>query len=90
MTQPYKHPKTGMFYIRRKVPDALRAALGREFKRSLKTRDPNEAKLRFVAAYADSERAFTAARKLADGVPVIDGALARPIVVGGSWMSSGA
>ncbi|WP_369596691.1 DUF6538 domain-containing protein [Pseudomonas cichorii] len=33
-----------MFYLHRRVPEDLRPALGREYKRSLQTRDANEAK----------------------------------------------
>jgi hypothetical protein len=62
MAQPYKHPTTGSYYIRRKVPAELRHALGHEFKRSLKTRDPAEAKLRFAGEWAKSEAAFALAR----------------------------
>lgn len=40
MAQPIKHKTTGIFQLRRKVPEALRKALGREYKRSLGTRDP--------------------------------------------------
>jgi hypothetical protein len=42
MAQPFAHPQTGIYYLRRKVPDELRQALGREFKRSLKTRERGE------------------------------------------------
>ena len=62
MAQPYRHPSSGKFYIRRKVPADLREALGREFKRSLGTLDPSEAKGRFAAAWSDSEQAFALAR----------------------------
>jgi integrase len=67
MAQPYKHPKSGIYHLRRKVPDALRAALGREHKRSLKTHDPDEAKVRFAEAWIDSERVFALARAQANG-----------------------
>ena len=67
MAQPYKHPKSGIYHLRRKVPDALREALGREYKRSLDTRDPGEAKARFAAAWIDCERAFALAREQATG-----------------------
>lgn len=62
MAQPFKHRVSGIYYLRRKVPDELRAALGREFKRSLKTTDAAEAKARFAAAWSESEQAFAAAR----------------------------
>ena len=62
MAQPYRHPSSGKFYMRRKVPADLREALGREFKRSLGTLDPTEAKGRFAAAWSQSEQAFALAR----------------------------
>ncbi|WP_246228455.1 site-specific integrase [Pseudomonas nitroreducens] len=62
MAQPFKHPTSGVFYLRRRVPDELRSVLGREYKRSLKTRDPSEAKARFAAEYSKSEEAFSIAR----------------------------
>lgn len=62
MAQPFKHPTTGKYYLRRKVPKELRAALGLEFKRSLGTADPSVAKARFAAMWSQSEEAFAAAR----------------------------
>lgn len=62
MAQPFKHPSTGMYYIRRRVPDELRPSLGLEYKRSLKTRDPIEAKARFAAEWSKSEEAFALAQ----------------------------
>jgi hypothetical protein len=45
MARPWKHPKTGIFWLRKRIPDDLRPLLGRrEEKQSLGTRDPNEAK----------------------------------------------
>ncbi len=61
MAQPFKSPG-GVFYIRRKVPDVLRAILGREYKHSLKTRDPNEAKRLFALEWEKSESLFVMAR----------------------------
>ncbi len=71
MAQPFLHPSTGVFYIRRRVPDELRSALGREYKRSLKTRDPSEAKARFAAEWTRSEEAFSHARAQLAGVQVL-------------------
>ncbi|WP_460140475.1 DUF6538 domain-containing protein [Pseudomonas sp. S2_E01] len=68
MAQPFKHPTSGVFYLRRRVPDELRPALGREYKRSLSTRDPNEAKARFASEWSKSEEAFSAARARLSGV----------------------
>jgi len=67
MAQPFRHPDSGIFYMRRKVPAELLAALGREFKRSLKTMDPAVAKARFAAAWSESEQAFARARAELDG-----------------------
>jgi integrase len=67
MAQPFRHPESGIYQLRRKVPAALRDALGHEFKRSLKTRDVSEAKARFAAAWQESEQAFALARAQAKG-----------------------
>jgi hypothetical protein len=56
MARPWKHPKTGLYWLRKRVPDALRGKLGRrEIRRSLGTRDPAEAKLRHAQALAALE-----------------------------------
>lgn len=57
MPQPYKHPKTGVYWYRKVVPKPLRATIGkREIKRSLKTKDPTEAKRVHVEVAAEVER----------------------------------
>jgi len=71
MAQPFKHPTSGIYYIRRKVPDELRAALGREYKRSLNTREAGLAKSRFAAAWSVSEQAFALARAQGNGDDVL-------------------
>lgn len=41
MSRPWKHPKTGIYWLRRGVPDDLRPIIGkREIKLSLKTKTP--------------------------------------------------
>jgi hypothetical protein len=46
MSRPVKHPKTGIYYFRKAVPEDLRALVGkREEKISLGTKNPAEAKL---------------------------------------------
>jgi integrase len=51
MARPWKHPTTGIYWLRKRVPDDLRTAIGkREEKLSLKTRDPAEAKRLHAAA----------------------------------------
>ena len=54
MARPTKHPKTGVYQFRRAVPNDLRALVGkREEKRSLGTKDPEEAKRRFAEVLAE-------------------------------------
>jgi hypothetical protein len=56
MSRPWKHPKTGVYWLRKRIPDDLRPILGkREEKRSLKTRDPTEAKRRHLEALTQLE-----------------------------------
>jgi integrase len=48
MPQPWKHPKTGVYYFRKVVPKRLRPLVGRwEIKVSLNTKSLREAKLRY-------------------------------------------
>ena len=56
MSSPWKHPKTGMYWIRRRVPAHLVELVGRsEEKQSLRTKDPAEAKRAFSMAMATIE-----------------------------------
>jgi len=56
MTRPTKHPKTGIYQFRRAIPDDLQSIIGkREEKRSLGTKDPEEAKRRFATVLAEIE-----------------------------------
>jgi hypothetical protein len=58
MSRPWKHPKTGMYWFRRAVPEALRAIVGKtEVRRTLQTKDPRTAALRHpqVAAKVAAE-----------------------------------
>lgn len=56
MARPWKHPKTGIYWLRKRVPDELRTLLGKtEEKQSLGTRDPAEAKIKQLEALAAVE-----------------------------------
>lgn len=56
MSRPWKHPKTGIYQLRKAVPEDLRKLVGkREEKQSLDTRDPLVAKQRFAKALAELE-----------------------------------
>ena len=53
MSRPFKHPKTGVYYFRRVVPEDLRGVVGkREVRISLKTKNPREAALGHVEVAA--------------------------------------
>jgi hypothetical protein len=57
MARPWKHPKTGIYWLRKRVPEDLRIQLGKgEEKLTLKTRDPLEAKRRHATALAVLEQ----------------------------------
>ncbi len=63
MPQPWKHPKSAVYYFRKVVPGPLRVALGRtEYRISLGTKDLPEAKRRYpaVATKVDAELAQAA------------------------------
>ena len=56
MSRPSRHPKTGIFQFRKRVPDALRLLIGKlEEKVSLGTRDPAEAKILHASMLAQVE-----------------------------------
>jgi integrase len=56
MTQPVKHPKTGIYQFRKRVPKHLIRILGkREEKVTLATRDPAEAKVAHARVSAEVE-----------------------------------
>lgn len=63
IAQPWRHPVSGVYYIRRFVPQALRPIIGRvEIRRSLGTTDFRQAKALFADAYAATERLINEAR----------------------------
>jgi hypothetical protein len=57
MARPWQHPRTGIFWLRKRVPaDLVPIVNRREEKRTLGTRDPAEAKKRHAEALAELER----------------------------------
>jgi transposase InsO family protein len=63
MTRPTKHPKTGVYQIRRRVPKPLQGIIGKaERVISLGTKDPEEAKRKAPAANRKIDEEFAAAR----------------------------
>ncbi|WP_168204631.1 MULTISPECIES: DUF6538 domain-containing protein [unclassified Tardiphaga] len=62
-SRPWKHPKTGIYWLRKRVPDGLLKLVGkREELRTLGTRDPAEAKVRHAAALAEIEARWATLR----------------------------
>lgn len=56
MSRPWKHPRTGVYWLRKRVPDDLRPIVAkREILRSLRTKNPAEAKLRHAEALVELE-----------------------------------
>src|SRR5262249_9166316 len=63
MTRPFKHPKTGTYWVRKVVPEGLRTIVGRrELKATLGTKDPRDAKVKAAAVIDRFEAIITAAR----------------------------
>jgi len=56
---PRRHPDSGIYWFRKRVPDRLKAKVGKsEIKFSLRTRDPAIARLRNLKAAVEIERAW--------------------------------
>ena len=71
MPRPFKHPKTGIYYFRQKVPADLRAKLGdRIISRSLRTKDPEQAKLRNAEEVRKQAMSWEAHRKGPSPLPL--------------------
>ncbi|MGM4953366.1 DUF6538 domain-containing protein [Bradyrhizobium barranii] len=50
---PKRNPQSGVFFLRKRVPDRLRNAVGkREIKISLRTRDPDVARIRHLECHS--------------------------------------
>ena len=64
MAEPWRHPDTGTYYLRRQIPKPLREESGGRqlWKRSLETKDAGVARRAFAAANAELEARFEAAR----------------------------
>jgi len=63
MASPHKHPRTGVYYFRRAVPEDLRPIVGkREELRSLRTKDPAVARQRHADVAVEVERYWQALR----------------------------
>ena len=67
MSRPIRHSHTGVYYYRKAVPDDLRAVVGkREWKQSLATKDPAEARRKHAAVAARVEAEISELRRRND------------------------
>jgi hypothetical protein len=64
MTRPWKHPKTSVYWLRKRVPEDLLEALGKtEVKKSLRTKNPAEAKALLIKALSELETQWANLRR---------------------------
>ena len=64
MSRPWKHPKTGVYWFRKAVPEAMRGLVGKvELRRTLRTKNPREAALRFTEVAANVAAEWEALRR---------------------------
>ena len=65
MATPWRHPQTGTYYLRRQIPAPLRDEFGGRqlWKRSLETKDPDDARRMFATINAELETLFAQARE---------------------------
>ena len=68
MPTPWEHPDSGIYYHRVRVPVYAQEAIGTKLlKRSLRTREPSEAKLRFAEAHSQYLRKLNYIRRQKEG-----------------------
>jgi integrase len=71
MPTPVKDKKSGIYYIRVRIPADLVSTIGRhEISKSLRTREPSEAKERFSAEYAALQQRWAALRAKPEPIPL--------------------
>ena len=71
MARPYKHPRTGVYYFRQRVPTDLRRILGDKIvSRSLHTKDRDAAKLRNVEEVRKQAIIWEGHRKKPEPIPL--------------------
>ena len=64
MGTPWENPETGVYMLRKQVPKDLQKIVGKKTRKiSLRTRDPKEAKLRYVKVSADLDKQWANLRR---------------------------
>lgn len=70
MARPFRHPRTGVYYFRQRVPTDLRGLLGDKIvSRSLRTKDGEQAKLRNAAEVQKQAMIWERHRKQPEPLP---------------------
>lgn len=88
MSNPWKDPRTGIYYIRRGVPANIQSQLGcTEYKRSLKTKNPTEAKALFPFELAKCQKMFDQAKANVANPPLIELSKDRIEQLANAWLS---
>jgi hypothetical protein len=84
MTRPYKHPRTGVYYFRQHTPADLRKLLGNKIvSRSLRTKDPAEAKMRHPVIAQEQAIIWERHRKQPEPLPH-----QQIVALSGKWCSA--
>lgn len=66
LARPWRHPKTGTYWFRRRVPKELRSLVGRsEERRSLRTKEPELARTRYLQAAVEIDERWGLLRRSA-------------------------
>ncbi|MFT5923788.1 MAG: hypothetical protein ACI9LE_000774 [Paraglaciecola sp.] len=69
MSSPFKHPNSGIYYLRKGVPKRLVPVIGKAvYKQSLNTKDLREAKRRIIPLLADVDYQFELAELKLKGI----------------------
>jgi hypothetical protein len=64
MSRPWNHPKTGVYYYRKVVPEAMRKLVGKvEVRQTMGTKDPREAARKFTEVAAKVAAEWEALRR---------------------------
>lgn len=64
MSRPFKHPRTGVYWLRQRIPADLRTLVGREeVSKTLRTKDPAEARMRHAEELARMHREWELIRR---------------------------
>jgi uncharacterized protein DUF6538 len=98
MPRPWKHPETGMFYCRLRIPTPLKGHVFKpgkdapltEWRETLGTKDASTARRVFPDALGRAQEAFRAAQKRANAVVLTPQGAAHIAAKWAAWIAGGA